>query len=501
MNSQSRLRMRVRSRRTILYVTMLCAAASLAMVAAAVPGHPAVSDDTPNVTTLKELSRAFATVTERVSPAVVSVQVQKTQTVSAPNVPFGDGSGAFNDEFLKKFFGDRLPQFKLPNQPRQSMGLGSGFIISEEGYILTNHHVVGDASRVRVTLADGREFDAAIVGTDARSDVAVVKIEGKDLPVLGMGNSDDVDVGEWVLALGSPFGLSGTVTSGIVSAKGRSSVGIADYENFIQTDAAINPGNSGGPLINLRGEAIGINTAIASRNGGYMGVGFAIPINMAHEICDQLIKSGSVTRGYLGIVIQNLTPDLIKSFGIGDAGGVLVGDVNEDSPGGQAGLKPGDVIVRYNGQDVKDVASFRNRVARTTPDSEARVELIRNGKRQQLTVKIGRLPTSGAPELSGKKSNTIDSLGLTVGPLTEQLAEQLGYAEKSGVVVSQVEPGSKAALAGVQPGSLIEEVDRKPVSSVDEFRKSVEEASKDGLILFRVKRGDFSGYVTVRLKD
>jgi serine protease Do len=288
------------------------------------------------ITALQHLSTGFTRVAKRTLPAVVFIQVEKNVERGRGPGEFNNPFDLFNDEFFHRFFGERFHR-----QPRQykQRGLGSGFIVSHDGYILTNHHVVGDAEHIMVKLADGREVKAKLVGTDPKSDVAVIKIKGDDLPVLPLGDSDTLEVGEWVVAIGNPFGLTHTITVGVVSAKGRSGMGIEDYEDFIQTDAAINPGNSGGPLINLQGKVIGINTAIYSRSGGYMGIGFAIPINMVKAIEQQLIASGKVTRGYLGINIQDLSEDLANSFGLKTTKGVLVADVVENSPAAKGGLK------------------------------------------------------------------------------------------------------------------------------------------------------------------
>ncbi len=453
------------------------------------------------IESLRETGKAFASVAKKVSPAVVFIQVEKE--VSAQQMP--QFPAPFGDDFFRRFFGQPLPKgHPRPFQPapkRRSVGQGSGFIVTSDGYILTNNHVVADADKVTVTLVDGRKFTAKTVGTDPRSDVAVIKIEAKDLPVLPLGDSDKLQVGEWVIAVGNPFGLSHTITAGIVSAKGRSSVGISDYENFIQTDAAINPGNSGGPLVNLDGQAIGMNTAIFSRSGGYMGIGFAIPINMIKVIFDQLVKTGHVTRGYLGIMIQDLTPELAKSFGLEDSQGVLVADVSKDSPAEKAGLKQGDVIVEFAGQPVKKVGPFRNRVALKVPGSKQSIVVLRDGKRKELSVIIGKLPEKAGAEKasSGPASEKLEKLGLTVQKLTPELAEQFGYKGKTGVLVSEVQPDSPAANAGIRRGVLIEEVNRQPVKSVEEFERIIEKVQKKGTILLLVREGQYSHYVALSL--
>ena len=442
---------------------------------------------------LKETGKAFASVAKEVSPAVVFIKVEKTVT-GTPLVPF-------NNDFFRRFFGEPMPG--QPQSPRQQkrmvQGQGSGFIISPDGYILTNNHVVGEADKVRAKLMDGREFTAKVIGTDPPTDVAVIKIDAKNLPVLPLGDSDAVEVGEWVLALGNPFGLSHTLTAGIVSAKGRSHVGISDYEDFIQTDAAINPGNSGGPLVNLEGKVVGINTAIYSQSGGYMGIGFAIPVNMARDIYTQLVKKGNVTRGYLGIMIQDLTPEIAKSFGLKETNGVLVSDVMPDTPAEKAGLKQGDVIVKLNGEQVNEVVPFRNKVALIAPGTQAVIAVIRDGRQVSLPVKIEKMPVSDQAASSRPGiPDTLDTLGLSVVALTRDLAERHGFKGEKGILVTAVEPGSAAATAGIGPGMLIQEVNRARVDDIGEFKKAVS-GKKSVLLLVRDRGG--ARYVTVQMDE
>jgi len=348
-----------------------------------------------------------------------------------------------------------------------------------------------------VQLHDGREFKAERIGTDARSEVAVIKIEGDNFPYLEMGDSDALDIGNWVVAVGNPFGLAETVTAGIVSAKGRSNIGIADYENFIQTDAAINPGNSGGPLLNIDGDVVGINTAIYSRSGGYMGIGFAIPINMALSIKDQLMDIGHVVRGYLGVYIQPLTPSLAESFGLETTQGILVSDVTEGSAAETAGLEQGDVILELDGRAVESVGGFRNAVASHPPGS--RIELIvqRDGRRKTIEAVTGELP--GEEGLARADTGLTEDLGLTVQELTEELAARMRYQDESGVLVSSVETGSAAWDAGIRRGNLIVSVNREPVASVREFRRALEKADRDKALLVRIRDEQASRYVTLRL--
>jgi serine protease Do len=393
----------------------------------------------------------------------------------------------------------------MPQQPDQGeppqqrrYGQGSGFIISRDGYILTNHHVVGDADKVTVQMEDGREFTAKVVGNDPRSDVAVIKIDAANLPVLQLGDSDALEVGDWVLAVGSPFGLSHSITAGIVSAKGRSSIGIADYENFIQTDAAINPGNSGGPLVDVDGRVVGMNTAIFSRSGGYMGIGFAIPVNMVKTIRDQLIEHGSVIRGYLGVAIQNLTSELAQSFNLEGQKGALVAEVTKDSPAEKAGLEQGDVIVEFAGKPVTEIGDFRNQVAMTPPGTARKITLVRDGERKTFEVTIGKLP--GEKEAGEKEPGAVSELGLTVQPLTRELAQQLGYVGEEGVLVSGVTPGSAAAEAGIRPGFLIQEVNRVPVKTPSEFQQAVAKTSREGTVLLLLRDRESSLYVALKLE-
>ena len=355
---------------------------------------------------LRQTGQAFRAVAKEVSPAVVFIQVEKT-TEQPQMSPFASPfNGPFGDDFFRRFFGTPPQGHGHGTMPKREMrAQGSGFIISPDGLIMTNNHVVGGADKVTVRLHDGREFTAKVVGTDPPTDVAVIKIDANDLPVAQLGDSDKLEVGDWVLAIGNPFGLSHTLTAGIVSAKGRSGIGLADYENFIQTDAAINPGNSGGPLVNLDGQVVGINTAIFSRSGGYMGIGFAIPINMAKQIRDQLVENGTVTRGQLGVYIQDLTDDLAQSFGLKDSKGILISKVIEDSPAAKAGLKQGDIVLKADGKPVGKVNEFRNGIAMTAPGTVVRLDILRNGKPEQIKVTIGKRDTKTASEAGGVEKN------------------------------------------------------------------------------------------------
>ena len=450
------------------------------------------------IESLRESGRAFRSVAKQVSPAIAFIQVEKEVSQQSQRNPF-EGT-PFGDEFLRRFFGEPYQRSPQETPKRRASGQGSGFLISDDGYIMTNNHVVGGADKVTVQLLDGREYDAKIIGTDPPTDVALIKIEADEkLPYLKLGNSDQLEVGDWVLAFGNPFGLSHTLTAGIVSAKGRSGIGLNDYENFIQTDAAINPGNSGGPLVNLEGEVVGMNTAIFSRSGGYMGIGFAIPINMAERIRSQLIENGSVQRGRIGVYIQDLDKDLAESFGLDQRSGILIAQVMDDSPAQKAGLKQGDIVLELNGDKVSKVANFRNRVSLTAPGTKIKLLVLRDGDKKTLQVEVGALDdvTNTA---SAEATDQLPKLGMTLQKLTPELAEQLGYENAQGVVVTNVDTDSLAARAGIRRGDLIEEVNRSPVSSPDQVKKLITESSKKTVLLL-VRQGEASRYLALKLDE
>ena len=443
---------------------------------------------------LDRSAKAFSSVVKGVRPAVVHISVESTVNAGQNMEQF------FNHPFFERFFG---PEFQHPDsQPRkrQQYGAGSGFIISKDGHILTNNHVVENAEKITVTLSDNQKVDAELIGTDPQSDVALIKINVSDpLPTIPLGDSEALEVGEWVIAIGNPFGLNQTVTVGIVSAKGRSRVGINEYENFIQTDAAINPGNSGGPLLNIYGEVVGINSALYSRTGGYMGIGFAIPINMVKSIEDQLQKHGKVTRGWLGVAIQDVDENLAESFGLEKAEGILVSETQSDSPADKAGIKQGDVLLSLNDISLKDVADLRNRVALTIPGTEVTINLIRDGKPLDLDVKIGEQPADfGKVAQQKTTNNSLGDFGLTVQDLTKDLAEQLGYEDREGVIVSEVSPGSSAEQSGLKTGMLIEEVNKLRITSVADLQQALGQSADTARVLLRVRSGNFSQYVVLR---
>lgn len=403
----------------------------------------------------------------------------------------------FDDPFFRRFFGDEFEKrFRQPKE-RQEQGLGSGVIVSSDGYIVTNNHVVEKADEIKVLLNDKRSFKGKVIGTDPKTDVAVIKIDAKDLPTLVMADSSQLQVGEIVLAVGNPFGLNQTVTMGIISAVGRAQMGIVDYEDFIQTDAAINPGNSGGALVNLRGELIGINTAIFSRSGGYMGIGFAIPSNMARSVMNSLIKHGKVVRGWLGVSIQELTPELAKEFGTTDTQGALVADVLDDSPAAKAKLQRGDVIVSYNGTPVKDPGHLRGMVAETPPDTTVTVTVLRDKDRKDVKLVIAELPKEIAKASRGGQESATGEHALA-GVTVEENKERSGQGRgKGGVVVTEVEPDTPAERAGVRPGDVILEINRKPVRSVSDFDKLAGQLGSKTPALLLITRGNATVFISV----
>jgi serine protease Do len=434
--------------------------------------------------------KGFTGVAKKVMSTIVFINVEQTVEVAGNPFQYNNPFDLFGDDAFRRFFGHRYPQMR-PSEKYKQTGLGSGFIISEDGYILTNHHVVGEADKITVTLKDGREFEAKLIGSDPKSDVALIQIKkANDLPSLPLGDSESLEIGEWVMAVGNPFGLSHTLTVGVVSAKGRSSVGITDYEDFIQTDAAINPGNSGGPLINMKGEAIGINSAIFSKSGGYMGIGFAIPINMVKIIKEQLIAHGKVDRGYLGVAPQDITKELRESFDLAKGlKGVLISQVFEDSPAKKYGIRRGDILIELDGKAINDVAHFRNMIALTLPGTDIKLTVIRKGARKLITVKLGSINDAKTDEPT--QNDLMGKIGITVQNLNENLANQFGYEETEGVLISAVDPRSPAAFAGISPGMLILEANRERIQNVSSLIKALEisKSSKRVLLLVAGRNG------------
>jgi serine protease Do len=459
------------------------------------------AEDSQSINILRQMGKAFASIAEKDSPAVVSIKANQAVTQSY-NYDWPFGNSPLDDDFFEQFFGRQhrrqQPQQRQPQQRKVIRPIqGSGFIVSKDGYILTNNHVVEDAEKIMVTLLDGRELQAKLIGTDPSTEIAVIKVEDNNLPFLEMADSDKLEVGEWVLAIGNPFGLSHTVTVGVVSAKGRSGLGLSTYEDFIQTDAAINPGNSGGPLIDLDGKVVGINTAIVGASGN-IGIGLAIPINIAKNVYEQLVQKGKVVRGFLGVTIQDLTPELADSFKLKGVKGVLVPDVAPDSAAAKAGLKAGDVVVAFDGQPVEKAVEFQRRVGMKKPGSDVELTVLRDGKKKTLTAKLEERP-SEKQLAAGTKEQTAEKLGLTVQNLTDDLAKQFGFVGLKGVIVTDVEAGSPAAEAGIQPGSLIQQVNRKPVDTVEKFKDAVEASAKEGKIMLLVRYENSSVFVVLTI--
>ena len=465
-------------RRGVLPLALLLAAALLPAAPGAVAqprssGRPAAPAPAPDSKTLlRALEEAFVTVADRATPSVVNVSVKMKPEAAPEGVPTPE-----MEERFREFFGPELfERFFRRRAPREEgRAAGSGVIVDARGYILTNNHVVENASAIEVRLSDDRKFTATLVGRDARTDLAVLKVESPvPLPVADLGDSDKLRVGQWAIAIGNPFGLDRTVTVGIVSATGRTHVGVATYEAFIQTDASINPGNSGGPLLNLDGRVIGINTAIVSSG---QGIGFAIPITMARDIMTQLIARGRVVRGWLGVVIQDLTPELAAGFGVKEDAGVLVAEVMKDGPADAAGLKPGDVITGFGGSAIKDVTDLQKRVAAIEPGRPTPLTVLRDRQAVGLSVKVGEQPADEA--LAAAESGGEDVLGLTVEPLTPETARQNRLSAYRGLLVTEVVPGSPGAEAGIKPGDAIVEVNRRPVADAAAF-KQIAAALKPG---------------------
>jgi serine protease Do len=430
----------------------------------------------------------FATLAKRLGPSVVNVsttQIRKT----AQGVPSPFESDDPMSQFWQRFFGGQVPG----GQQRMN-GVGSGFIIDKNGTILTNYHVVDGAQKIVVTLSDGKNYDAKVIGKDQKTDIAVIKIDaGHNLPEVTLGDSDRLEVGEWVMAIGNPFGLDHTVTSGIVSAKGRQ-IGAGPYDNFIQTDASINPGNSGGPLVNLRGEVVGINTAIFSQSGGNIGIGFAIPTNSIKELLPQLKEKGRVVRGYLGTSVQKITPEIAESLGLKQNNGALVADVIKGSPAERAGIKTGDIIVEFDRNEIKDSTDLPSVVARVTPGTTVQLKVKRDGKELTLPITVGELKEKEVAA-TGEEGD----LGLAVQPVTPDIAQSLGLDRASGVVVTSVKPGSAADEAGLRSGDLITQVNRHPVNNLADYNREVNrENEKDKPVLFLVQRGQSSVFLALK---
>ena len=438
---------------------------------------------------LLSFNQQLIAIAKKVKPAVVNISVTGTpnQDTPFPRSPY------FDDPFFQRFFGEKFEEHRKPIPKRQQQGMGSGVIVSSDGYIVTNNHVVEAGEEVQVILGDKQKFDAKLIGTDPKTDLAILKIDASELPHLDWGDSSRLEVGEMVVAVGNPFGLSQTVTMGIISAVGRANVGIVDYEDFIQTDAAINPGNSGGALVNIQGELIGINTAIFSRSGGYMGIGFSIPSNMVQSVTQSLITHGKVVRGWLGVSIQDMTPDLVEQFDAPDTKGALVGDVIGDSPAEEAKFQRGDIIREYNGRAIETPNKLRAYVAETAPGTEVAVEILRQGKTRTLIVEIGTLPKDLAnlgKVSTGGEDHALS--GLTVEPLSSG-----PFSSEQGVRVTQVDPISRAAQAGIRKEDIILEINRTQVDDLQEFNRIAGQLQESDTVLVLLKRGNSTLFLSI----
>jgi serine protease Do len=479
-------------RETRIFVYCLLAAALGVLVGShSWAARPPIQPVAAATLTQGSLESTFAPVVDRALPAVVNISSSKTSKTT----PFQ------MDPFFRQFFGQEFGrQFNGPRN-RTEHSLGSGVIVRSDGYLLTNNHVIDGASDITVTLGDKRELKAKLIGSDPKTDVAVLKVDASNLPTIAMADSAKARVGDIVLAMGNPFGLGQTVTMGIISAEGRNNLGIEDYEDFIQTDAPINPGNSGGALINTRGELVGINTAILANNGGNQGVGFAVPVNLAHSVMTQVMEHGKVVRGYLGVVPENITPALASAFHLSPSQrGVLIGDVTSDAPAGKAGVERGDVVTEVNGERVEDANQLRMRISMMAPGANANLKVLHDGSEKTVAVKLGELPgTASRSTEHGAEGGTASGWdGVSVDTLDSQTAREMRLPSTAhGVVVTDIEEGSKAWTAGLRQGDVIQEVNRKPVASVSEFDRAVRAAS-GGNVLLLVNRNGYTQFIAIQ---
>ncbi len=470
---------------TIRVLSALCGIGLLGLY----PPHALAEESalTPGAKVAEELSQAFERVAENITPSVV--------TISTESSPKKRTSRKGKDP-LREFFGDDFVDKMAPTPQR---GLGTGVIVDESGHILTNNHVLGDADEVTVRLANEKTVKAKVVGTDPRTDLAVIKIKVREelAKPAKLGDSDSLKIGEWVVAAGASFGLDNTITAGIVSAKGRALSGGAQYEDFIQTDAAINPGNSGGPLVNLRGEVVGINTAIVSKSGGYMGIGFAIPINMAKQVLTSLISNGKVTRGWLGVGIQNLTEDLSASFNYSSTDGALVGHVDPDGPAKEAGFKQGDIIIKVDSTRIKNVNQLRNLIAGIKPKTKTSVIIVRDGKKLTRSVTIGEL-SSQVTEPTEEPDGAVEDVGITVEEFSSSSPRKPRTEKSSGIFIAQIDTRGPAADAELQPGDVIVSVDGKEIDSIEDFREAISKGNLTKGLRFVVESQGMQRFAIVR---
>ncbi len=465
-------------------VTATALLIGLSATLATPPAHAQMQAQRDAVRMANDLSLAFQRASRLIAPSVVNITAR--QRVAAG----GSGGSPELDEFLERFFGGRAPDNRGgqgEGRSFESIGQGSGVIVKSDGYILTNNHVVEGAVELKVTLPSGRQYDAELIGTDEETDLAVIKIDVKGLEPADFADSDEIKVGQWVLAVGNPFGLDNTVTAGIVSAVGRPAMGLAEYGNLIQTDAAINPGNSGGPLVNLDGEVIGINNAITTQTGGYMGIGFAIPANMASSVLDSLLESGEVVRGWLGITMRPLLPEEAESVGY-QGRGVIVINVSEGSPAESSGLAEGDIITALNGRPVDTSSQLQNAVARRAPGTTIDMSVLREGRALQVPVTLGERPPLALLRTGQSAARAFADLGLIVGPLTQQRAEELGADSSEGVLVLGVEPGGFADELNIRADDIIVRFDGASIRTVDDLSRATVGFDPDGSVRIEVLR-------------
>lgn len=446
---------------------------------------------TVDTTYLEQTSKAFTEISKKAMPAVVFIKAQYDDSQETDNT-----FDYFNDEFFKHFFGNPRKGFK--NQPPiPQVSQGSGFLISSNGNILTNNHVIKDATKIAVIMNDGKEFEAKLIGADPRTDLAIIKIDGKNLPFLTFGNSEKLEIGEWVIAIGNPFALQSSLTVGVLSAKNRQNLRITDYEDFLQTDAAINPGNSGGPLLNIKSEVIGINTAIVSQSGGYMGIGFAIPSNIAKHIVDQIIDNGSVKRGYLGVFLQEIDKEMAEAFNLEKSEGVLVSDVIKDSPAEKSGLKQGDIIVEYNGVPIKTLCTFRNDISLLEPGATLALKVLRDGKKENIKVILGTYPDEVQIV---KQANQIGIDVSEVKDISQDILSKWGHSLNSeGLIITSVKRGSPADKVGIKPGMLLIQVNQKKVKSLKDFQEVTKSLEKKQPVLLLLRFQNMTRFVTIKL--